>query len=307
MPLIKNLNQNIMYYDHKTLLYLDGKFVKASDASTDLYSQTLHYGYGVFEGIRAYKTENGTSIFKAKEHYERLKNSAELINIPFNYNVDELVQVTYDLLEKNNLSDAYVRPLVFCDPNMSLTQPNNVSLMICAWEWGAYLGDQQLRLSVASYCRPHPRSVKIEAKVCGHYVNSILATTEAKRNGFDEALVLDSDGFLAEGPGANFFFEKDGVLYTPQLGNILPGITRATVLELGEKLGVEIKQGLFRPEELKTADSAFYCGTAAEVIGIESVDETKFPLKWSNSLGKKLQDEYSKLVRTSELKLSTVN
>lgn len=307
MPLIKNLNQNIMYYDHKTLLYLDGKFVKASDASTDLYSQTLHYGYGVFEGIRAYKTENGTSIFKAKEHYERLKNSAELINIPFNYNVDELVQVTYDLLEKNNLSDAYVRPLVFCDPNMSLVQPNKVSIMICAWEWGAYLGDQQLRLTVSSYCRPHPRSVKIEAKVCGHYVNSILATTEAKRKGFDEALVLDSDGYLAEGPGANFFFEKDGVLYTPQLGNILPGITRATVLELAEKLGLEIKQGLFRPEELKTADSAFYCGTAAEVIGIESVDETKFPLKWSNSLGKKLQDEYSKLVRTSELKLSTVN
>lgn len=296
-----------MYYDHKTLLYLDGKFVKASDASTDLYSQTLHYGYGVFEGIRAYKTENGTSIFKAKEHYERLKNSAELINIPFNYNVDELVQVTYDLLEKNNLSDAYVRPLVFCDPNMSLVQPNKVSIMICAWEWGAYLGDQQLRLTVSSYCRPHPRSVKIEAKVCGHYVNSILATTEAKRKGFDEALVLDSDGYLAEGPGANFFFEKDGVLYTPQLGNILPGITRATVLELAEKLGLEIKQGLFTPEKLKTADSAFYCGTAAEVIGIESVDERKFPLKWSNSLGKKLQHEYSKLVRTSELKLSTVN
>lgn len=294
-----------MYYDHKTLLYLDGKFVKASDASTDLYSQTLHYGYGVFEGIRAYKTENGTSIFKAKEHYERLKNSAELINIPFNYNVDELVQVTYDLLEKNNLSDAYVRPLVFCDPNMSLTQPNKVSVMICAWEWGAYLGDQQLRLTVSSYCRPHPRSVKIEAKVCGHYVNSILATTEAKRKGFDEALVLDSDGYLAEGPGANFFFEKDGVLYTPQLGNILPGITRATVLELAENLGIKVKKGLFRPEELYTADSAFYCGTAAEVIGIESVNEYQFPKKWNDSLGKKLQDEYSKLVRTPEKKLST--
>ena len=296
-----------MYYDHNTLLYLDGKFVKASDASTDLYNQTLHYGYGVFEGIRAYKTENGTSIFKAKEHYERLKNSAELINIPFNYDVDELVQVTYDLLEKNNLSDAYVRPLVFCDPNMSLTQPNNVSLMICTWQWGAYLGDQQLRLSVASYCRPHPRSVKIEAKVCGHYVNSILATTEAKRNGFDEALVLDSDGFLAEGPGANFFFEEDGVLYTPQLGNILPGITRATILELAENLGIKVKQGLFRPEELHTADSAFYCGTAAEVIGIESVNEYQFPKKWNDSLGKKLQDEYSKLVRIPEKKLSTAN
>lgn len=296
-----------MYYDQNTLLYLDGEFVKAGEASTDLYSQTLHYGYGVFEGIRAYKTENGTSIFKAKEHFERLKNSAELINIPFAFEADELIRVTYELLVKNNLCDAYVRPLVFCDPNMSLVQPNKISIMICAWEWGAYLGDQQLRLTVSSYCRPHPRSVKIEAKVCGHYVNFILATTEAKRKGFDEALVLDSDGYLAEGPGANFFFEKDGVLYTPQLGNILPGITRATVLELAEKLGLEIKQGLFTPEKLKTADSAFYCGTAAEVIGIESVDERKFPLKWSNSLGKKLQHEYSKLVRTSELKLSTVN
>lgn len=296
-----------MYYDHDTLLYLDGEFVKAGKASTDLYSQTLHYGYGVFEGIRAYKTESGTSVFKAREHYERLKNSAELINIPFEYDVGKLVQTTYELLEKNNMSDAYVRPLVFCDPNMSLTRPNNVSIMICAWDWGAYLGEQQLRLTVSSYCRPHPRSVKIEAKVCGHYVNSILATTEAQRKGFDEALVLDSDGYLAEGPGANFFFEKDGVLYTPQLGNILPGITRVTVLELAENLGFEVKQGLFKPEELQSADSAFYCGTAAEIIGIESVDERKFSKKWNNSLGKKLQDEYSKLVRTSKLKLSTAN
>ena len=296
-----------MYYDQTTLLYLDGEFVKASEASTDLYSQTLHYGYGVFEGIRAYKTENGTSVFKAKEHYERLKNSAELISIPFNYDTEELVEVTYGLLDKNNLSDAYIRPLVFCDANMSLTQPNHVSLMICAWEWGAYLGDKQLRLTVSSYCRPHPRSVKIEAKVCGHYINSILATNEAKMKGFDEALVLDSDGYLAEGPGANFFFEKDGVLYTPQLGNILPGITRATVLELAEKLGIEVKQSLFRPRELETADSAFYCGTAAEVIGIESVDQIQFPKNWNDSLGKKLQDEYSKLVRNPELKLSTTN
>jgi branched-chain amino acid aminotransferase len=207
------------------------------------------------------------------------------------------VDVTYELLKKNNLTDAYVRPLVFCDPNMSLHRPNNVSIMICAWEWGAYLGDKQLRLTVSSYCRPHPRSIKIEAKVCGHYVNSILATTEAKDKGFDEALLLDSDGYLAEGPGANLFFEKEGVLYTPQLGNILPGITRATVLELAEKLGIEVKQGLFQPETLWNADSAFYCGTAAEVIGIESVDDKKFPKDWNDSLGKKIQEEYSQLVR----------
>ena len=289
-----------MYYNNETLIYLDGKYVKATEASTDLYSQTLHYGYGVFEGIRAYKTQNGTSVFKSKAHFERLKNSAALVNIPFNYEVDDLVNATYELLEKNNLSDAYVRPLVFCDPNMALARPNAVSIMICAWEWGAYLGEKQLRLTVSSFCRPHPRSIKIEAKVCGHYVNSILATNEAKDKGFDEALLLDSDGFLAEGPGANLFFEKNGFLFTPQLGNILPGITRATILELAENLGIEVNQGLFTAAALAEAESAFYCGTAAEIIGIESVDDYKFPKKWNDSIGKKLQEHYSKLVRTSE-------
>ena len=294
-----------MYFDDNTVIYLDGEFVKANEASTDLYSQTLHYGYGVFEGIRAYATEDGTSVFKSQEHYERLKKSAELINIPFDYSPHKLVEVTERLLKKNNFTDAYVRPLVFCDPNMSLTGPNNVSIMICAWEWGAYLGDKQLRSTVSSFCRPHPRSIKIEAKVCGHYVNSILATSEAKANGYDEALLLDSDGFLAEGPGANLFFEKDGVLFTPQLGNILPGITRATVLELAEELGIEVKQGLFEPKELFAADSAFYCGTAAEVIGIKSLDETVFPKAWKDSLGKKLQDAYSKRVRESSTTATT--
>jgi branched-chain amino acid aminotransferase len=296
-----------MYYNKNTLIYLDGKFVKANETTTDLYSQTLHYGYGVFEGIRAYETENGTSIFKAQEHYDRLKKSAELVNIPFNYDVEELVKASYELLEKNNLSDAYVRPLVFCDPNMALARPNNVSIMICAWEWGAYLGDKQLRLTISTYCRPHPRSIKIEAKVCGHYVNSILATNEAKDKGFDEALLLDSDGFLAEGPGANLFYEKEGVLYTPQLGNILPGITCATVLELAKELGIEVRQGLFSKDDLAVADSAFYCGTAAEIIGIESVDDSKFPKEWNNTLGKKLQEEYSKLVRKSDATLSTTH
>ncbi|MDG4945691.1 branched-chain amino acid transaminase [Weeksellaceae bacterium KMM 9713] len=293
-----------MYYNDNTLIYLDGEFVKANEASTDLYSQTLHYGYGVFEGIRAYATEDGTQVFKSHEHYERLKRSAELIQIPFDYDVQALVDATDELLRKNKLTDAYVRPLVFCDPNMTLARPNNVSIMICAWEWGAYLGDKQLRLTVSSYCRPHPRSIKIEAKVCGHYVNSILATNEAKDKGYDEALLLDSDGFLAEGPGANLFFEKDGVLFTPQLGNILPGITRATVLELAEELEMEVQQGLFKPNELFEADSAFYCGTAAEVIGIASVDETVFPKTWKDSLGRKLQDAYSKRVRETSNVLS---
>ncbi|HLS10557.1 MAG TPA: branched-chain amino acid transaminase [Flavobacteriaceae bacterium] len=296
-----------MYYNSNTEIYLDGKFVKANEATTDLYSQTLHYGYGVFEGIRAYATENGTHVFKSKEHYERLKNSAKLIDIPFDYDVDELVAVTQELLDRNNLSDAYIRPLVFCDPNMTLARPNNVSIMISAWEWGAYLGDKQLRIGTSSYCRPHPRSIKIEAKVCGHYVNSILATNEAKDNGYDEALLLDSDGYLAEGPGANLFFEKNGVLFTPQLGNILPGITRATVLELAKELSIEVNQGLYLPEELASADSAFYCGTAAEVIGIKSIDNMEFPKEWNETLGSKVQKAYSQLVRKSHKTLNTTH
>jgi branched-chain amino acid aminotransferase len=246
----------------------------------------------VFEGIRAYDTENGVKLFKGLAHYERLKRSCELVNIPLNYSAQELVDITHEVLEKNGFKDAYIRPLVFCDPNMSLTRPNNVSVMICAWEWGAYLGDKQLRLTISSYCRPHPRSIKIEAKVCGHYVNSILAATEAKDRGYDEALLLDSDGFLAEGPGANMFFEKNRVIYTPQRGNILPGLTRETVLEICATLGISVQEGLYTPDKIRNADSAFYCGTAAEIIGIASVDETVFTKPWSETIGSKIQKAY---------------
>jgi branched-chain amino acid aminotransferase len=281
-----------MYYNKNTTLYLNGKFIKATDASTDLYSQTLHYGYGVFEGIRAYHTVNGTKIFKAVDHYERLRKSAELINIPFQYDTDELIRVTYQLLKKNNLTDAYIRPLVYCSPNMSLTPPKEVYLMICAWEWGKYLGDNLLKLCLSSYQRPNPNSVKVEAKVTGHYVNSILATSEAKVRGYDEALMLDMNGNVAEAPGANFFYEKDNVLYTSPLGHILPGITRQTVINICRELEIPVKEKFFRPELLEEADSAFLCGTAAEVVGVESIDAKPFRKPWSESLGTVIQEAY---------------
>lgn len=286
-----------MYFNEETILYIDGEFKKACETNTNLYTQTMHYGYGVFEGIRSYATENGVKIFKAKEHYERLKKSCELINIPFHYSVEELTKVTYEVLQKNNFKDAYIRPLIFCSPNMGLSRPIDVHIMICAWEWGAYLGEKLLNLGVSSYCRPHPKSTQIEAKVCGNYVNSILASTEAKDKGFDEALLLDSDGYLAEGPGSNLFFEKNGELYTPQLGNILPGITRATIIELCHELNIKINSGLYKPEALENADSAFLCGTAAEVVGVNSINGKSFPIEWSNSIGKKLQEVYLNLVK----------
>jgi branched-chain amino acid aminotransferase len=285
-----------MYYTNDTVLFVNGQFLKAKDATIDLFSQTLHYGYGAFEGIRAYHTINGTKIFKAKEHFERLAKSCALAGIPLNYTVEELVQISYQVLERNHLSNAYLRPLVYCGPNMSLTAPKEVFVMITAWEWGKYLGDQLLNVCISSYQRPNPKSIKVEAKICGHYVNSILATTEAKQRGFDEALMLDMQGRVAEGPGANFFLEKDGKLYTPPLGNILPGITRQTVLEICRELDIPVEQRYAMPDEVFEADSAFFCGTAAEVIGIQSIEGHAFSKPWKKTLGAIVQEAYQCLV-----------
>ncbi|WP_442588662.1 branched-chain amino acid transaminase [Pedobacter sp. AW31-3R] len=286
----------MQYYDSNTVLYLNGKFIKAAEAKTDLYGQSLHYGYAVFEGIRAYNTHNGTRIFKAREHYERLKRSAELMHIPFPYDIEELIKQTYKLLKKNNLKDAYVRPLIYCAPNMSLVPATEASILICAWEWGAYLGSSLQKVCISSYQRPNPKSTHVEAKASGHYVNSILATTEAKIKGFDEAILLDMNNNIAEASGANVFIEKKGKLYTPPLGNILPGITRATVIQLCKTLDIECIEKHLSTDDLRNADSAFLCGTAAEIAGISTVDEVTLPTAWTESLGATLQRTYKALV-----------
>ncbi|HEX6891356.1 MAG TPA: branched-chain amino acid transaminase [Chryseolinea sp.] len=281
-----------MYYTKDTILFLNGKFIKAVDAHTDLYSQTLHYGFGAFEGIRAYQTMNGTKIFKAQEHFERLRKSCALVGITLDYETEELIQVAYQLLRKNNLSDSYIRPLVYCGANMTLTQPQDIYLMMCAWEWDKYHGDKMLKLCISSYQRPNPNSLKIEAKVTGHYVNNILATSEAKVRGYDDALMLDMNGYIGEAPGANFFMEKNGVLYTPSLGHILPGITRQTVLNICRELEIPVVERNIKPEELESADGAFLCGTAAEIAGIESIDAKPLLKEWQDSLGATIQEAY---------------
>lgn len=290
----------MQYYNSETALYLNGKFLKAAQTGTDLYGQSLHYGYGAFEGIRAYQTHNGIRVFKAKEHYKRLQRSCELINIPYNFDNDQLIDATYKILELNNLKNAYIRPLVFCGPNMSLTRPAEVSIMICAWEWAAYLGNNLLRVCISSFQRPNPKSVKVEAKATGHYVNSILATTEAKDRGFDEALLLDMYENIAEGPGANFFLEIDGALYTPPAGSILPGITRTTVFELGQMLGIPVFEKTLTVDDIQTATSAFFCGTAAEIIGIGTIDDKVFETDWKDTLGATIQRTYKNLVLEKE-------
>lgn len=286
-----------MYFKEKTVIFYDGEYTLATETHTSLYGQTLHYGYGVFEGIRSYATASGAKIFKAREHYERLHESCRLLGIPLNYSVEALTEFTYEVLKRNALEDAYIRPLVLCDPNMSLINGQPTHVFIGVWGWGAYLGEKLLNLRISSYCRPHPRSVHVEAKACGHYVNSILATSEAKREGYDEALLLDCDGYLAEGPGANLFFEKDGKIFTPKLGHILPGITRTTVIELCREMGIPVEEGRYTAEDLFEADGAFFCGTGAEVVGIQSVDKKTFRLNWPDSLGARIREAYLNLVR----------
>jgi branched-chain amino acid aminotransferase len=293
-----------MYLNDETIIFLDGEYVKAADSKVNLYNQTMHYGNGVFEGIRSYKTEQGTRIFKAKEHYDRLHYSAKKMHIKLKYTVEELEDISYEVLKRNNLTDAYLRPLVYLGANMSLTPTDEVHVVVMAWEWGKYLGDKMLRLGISSYQRPNPKSCHVEAKVVGHYINSILATTEAKQNGYDEALLTDMHGNVAEGPGANFFMEKEGKLFTASLGNILAGITRGTVIELANKLGIEIEEKFFTPEDIRTADAAFFCGTAAEVIGIESVDDYVFPKAWKDTKGAIIQKNYMNLVVNKNLELA---
>ena len=286
-----------MYFNSDTLAYVDGEFVKADEAQVGVYAQSLHYGYAVFEGIRAYATPGGTQIFKAREHYERLQYSCRSIGLPFTYSVDELTDITYRLLEVNNLADAYIRPLVYAGtPNMTLKHASTSNLLIAVWDWGKYLGDQSLRLSISPYQRPNPKAVPIEAKVSGHYVNSIIASSEAKGRGYDEALLLDMNGYVAEGPGANFFFERDGELFTAPQGSILRGITRNTIIDLAREAGISVTEKFFTPAELEGATGAFYTGTAAEVVGIAAIDELEFSTPFSETLGAQLAERYRALV-----------
>ncbi|HKH59220.1 MAG TPA: branched-chain-amino-acid transaminase [Flavitalea sp.] len=285
------------YYNENTILFHDGEYLKASEVKTDLYGQSLHYGYGVFEGIRSYKTENGrTKIFKAVQHYDRLKSSASAMNIPFRYSTAELIEATYEVLAKNNLQDAYIRPLVYSPANMSFVRNTESHIVIAVWEMAPFLGDKLLRVCTSSFQRPNPKGFKIEAKATGHYVNSILASQEAKANGYDEALLNDMNGYVAEGPGANVFFEKNGKLVTPPAGNILPGITRATVIEICNELNITCQERLFTTEELQEADAVFFCGTAAEVIGWESLDGVKYKKSWNESVGRIIQQHYKNKV-----------
>jgi len=292
-----------MYYNENTIIYFTGQFVKAAEAKTDLYSQSLHYGYAVFEGIRSYPVNGGTKMFKGKEHYDRLRRSAEVMKIPFSYTTEQLVELTYETLRRNGFTDAYIRPIVICSPNMALSKGKESYLAIECWEWTNGYMSNKMKIMTSSYRRPNADAFHVDAKVSGHYVNSILACQEAKDNGFDEALVLDSNGYVAESSGANIFYENNGVLYTAPKGNILPGITRATVLEICEELNIPVQEKLFAPEEMRGADAGFFCGTAAEIVALSSMDNVPFTKEWEDTLSYVIQQAYKSKVLEKSFQL----
>lgn len=285
------------YYNEQTIIYLNGDFIRAAEAKMDFYSQSLHYGYSVFEGIRSYQTTNGsTRIFKPVEHFDRLRQSALAINMPYHWDTQELIDITYEVLNKNQLGDAYIRPVVYAPANMSFAPNDQSFLVIQAWQMAPFLGEKLLRVRTSSFQRPNPRAFHIHAKAAGHYVNSIVASQEARTNGYDEALLLDMNGSVAEAPGANVFIEKNGCLFTPPAGHILSGITRATVLELAADLAIPVQEKYFTIEEMYDADAAFFCGTAVEVIGLDSLDDHSFSSIWENSKSHQIQKAYKQLV-----------
>ena len=285
---------------------LDGELKRASDARASYFSQTMHYGISAFEGIRAYQTAEGPHLYQAEAHFSRLKYSSEVLGLRLPYTIDEMVRMSYQVLHENQFLDAYIRPLVFGGTEMTLSPAAESHLLIAAWRWNPYYGDKLTRLRTSTYRRPDPRTLHLDAKISGHYVNAVMATAEAKRFGFDDSLQIDCEGYIAQASAANLFFEKDGKLFTPARGHILPGITRQTVIEMSKELGIQLEEGCFTLDDLRSADACFLTGTAAEVAGVEAIDDQYFPMRWDESIGYMLACRYRQLVAHPNLEKTII-
>ncbi|MDE2211997.1 MAG: branched-chain amino acid transaminase [Betaproteobacteria bacterium] len=264
--------------DRDGVIWLDGRLVPWREANTHVLTHSLHYGMAVFEGVRAYKTSLGTAVFRLKEHTERLLRSAHILQIPVPYDLDTLMKAQLETVAGNGLEECYIRPLVYLGSEKMGVSPKGAKthVAIAAWPWGAYLGEQALeqgiRVKTSSYTRHHPNITMCKAKASGNYMNSILANNEATADGYDEALLLDVDGFVAEGSGENIFIVKHGILHTPDLSSALEGITRDCIMQLAAESGLSVQERRISRDELYSADEAFFTGTAAEVTPIREVD-----------------------------------
>ena len=283
-------------------IWFDGEMIDWQDANTHLLTHTLHYGLGVFEGVRAYSTRNGPSIFRLDDHTDRLFKSAETVNMEIPYSKEVLNAAHQEVIKANNLKEAYIRPMCFYgSEGMGLRADNlKVHAMVAAWEWPSYMEPEArtkgIKVKLSSFNRQVKNPVS-NAKVNGNYVHSIVALNEALENGFDEALMLDADGYVAEGSGENFFIVKEGVLYSPDLDSCLDGITRRTILELAEELGISYEIKKLTVEDVLEADESFFSGTAAEVVPINSLDGNTIGSGDRGPVTERLQSIYFDQVR----------
>ena len=288
--------------DRDGVIWFDGKMVPWREAQVHVLTHTLHYGMGVFEGVRAYKAEQGTAIFRLEEHTDRLFESAHILGMPMAYDKATLNKAQLAVVKENNLESAYLRPMCFYgSEGMGLRADNlKVHSIVAAWEWGAYLGvdnmEKGIRIKTSSFTRHHVNITMCKAKANGNYMNSMMALQEAMRDGYDEALLLDVDGFVAEGSGENIFIVKNGVIYTPELTSALDGITRKTLIQLATDEGLEVREKRITRDEVYIADEAFFTGTAAEVTPIRELDGRSIGSGTRGPITEKLQKHYFDVV-----------
>ena len=288
--------------DRDGKIWFNGQLIEWRDAKTHVLTHTLHYGMGVFEGVRAYETAEGPAIFRLQEHTKRLFNSAKILGMKLPYTQDEINQAHIDVVKANNLHSCYFRPMAYYGAAKLGVAPqaDDVQVILAAWPWGAYLGEEGMkrgiRVRVSSFTRHHPNIHMIKAKANGNYLNSILANTEATRDGYDEAILLDAQGYVAEGSGENIFVVNEGRLYTPALDVALDGITRKSVIAIAEEMGLPVIEKRITRDELYAADEVFFTGTAAEVTPIREIDNREIGIGERGPITTEIKQRYFDIV-----------
>lgn len=279
-------------------IWFNGKFIPWKDANVHVLTHTLHYGGGAFEGIRFYATPKGPAIFRLADHVDRLFYSANALNMQLPFSRAEITAAITEVARINELKQGYIRPIVFYGYGKMGVNPEGapVEVAIACWPWGAYLPHDSVDIKTSSYIRIHPRSTIADAKLCGHYLNGILASIELQGTHYHEALFLDANDHIAEGVGENFFMIKDNTVYTPKLGSILAGITRSTIIEIAQKLGYPVIEADLKLTDAYKADEAFFTGTAAEVTPIRSIDDQVLGNISENNITHKIKTSYHDIV-----------
>jgi len=289
--------------DRDGFIWFNGKLVDWGDANIHVLTHSLHYGMAVFEGVRAYKTDQGPAIFRLDEHTKRWFNSAKIFQMEMPYSKEELMQAQLEVVKANQLESCYLRPIAWIGSEKLGISPkgNQILVSIAAWQWGAYLGEDGLnkgiRVKTSSFSRHHVNVSLVRAKASGYYINSILANQEVTAHGYDEALLLDTDGYVSEGSGENVFIVRDGIIYTPDLASCLAGITRESIIKIAHDLGFEVREKRITRDEMYCSDEAFFTGTAAEVTPIRELDDRIIGNGGRGPVTEKIQNVFFDIVK----------